>query len=163
MSLSHLTVWHLSILPTLQSTWRRGGFYCFLPHVRQWFGLQTHCLWCSSSLFPGEELHCFFLVYRILMILIIAIIIDIIMIAIVTVNVVITGITTMKICFFNIDVFINVIINDVIVFGYIYFLNQSVCQSDIFLFPCLENVYRTLSLFFSILFQLYLEEEPLSV
>lgn len=127
-------------------------------------------VWASDTLpvvlvlsVPWRGTPLLFLVYRILMILIIAIIIDIIMIAIVTVNVVITGITTMKICFFNIDVFINVIINDVIVFGYIYFLNQSVCQSDIFLFPCLENVYRTLSLFFSILFQLYLEEEPLSV
>lgn len=55
------------------------------------------------------------------MILIIAIIINNIMIAMVTVNVVITGIIIMKTCFFIIAVFINVIINEVIVLGYIFF------------------------------------------
>lgn len=66
------------------------------------------------------------------------------MIAIVTVNVVITGIIIVKTClFFIIAVFINVIINDVIVFGYIYFLNQSVrvSQTQAIAFPCLENVF----------------------
>lgn len=96
MSLSRPAVWHLP--PPSQSTWRRGCFYCFLPHVRQVF--PTRCLWCSASLVPGEELHLLFLVHRILMIRIIAIIINIIMIAIVTVNVVITGIIKMKTCFF---------------------------------------------------------------
>lgn len=48
------------------------------------------------------------------------------MIALVTVDVVITGIIIMKTClFFIIAVFINVIINDVIVFGYVFSLNQS--------------------------------------
>lgn len=48
------------------------------------------------------------------------------MIALVTVDVVITGIIIMKTClFFIIAVFINVIINDVIVFGYVFPLNQS--------------------------------------
>lgn len=47
------------------------------------------------------------------------------MIAIVTVNVVITGIIIMKTCFFIIAVFINVIINDVIVLVIYLFLNQS--------------------------------------
>lgn len=108
-----------------------------------------------------------FLVYRILMILIIAIIINIIMIAIVTVNVVITGIIIMKTClFFIIAVFINVIINDVIVFCYIFFkINQSESvRLRQLLFPCLENLYPLFCLIFFVLsiFQLYLEEEPLS-
>lgn len=86
-------------------------------------------VWASDTLpvvlflsVPWRGTPLLFLVYRILMILIIAIIINIIMIAIVTVNVVITGIIIMKTClFFIIAVFINVIINDVIVFGYIFF------------------------------------------
>lgn len=81
------------------------------------------------------------------MILIIAIIINIIMIAIVTVNVVITGIIIMKTClFFIIAVFINVIINDVIVFGYVFSLNQSVLsQSDSD--NCFFHVWKTYFLF----------------
>lgn len=86
-------------------------------------------VWASDTLpvvlflsLPWRGTSLLFLVHRILMILIIAIIINIIMIAIVTVNVVITGIIIMKTClFFIIAVFINVIINDVIVFGYIFF------------------------------------------
>lgn len=87
-------------------------------------------VWASDTLpvvlflsLPRRGTPLLFLVYRILMILIIAIIINIIMIAIVTVNVVITGIIIMKTClfFFIIAVFINVIINEVIVFGYIFF------------------------------------------
>lgn len=85
-------------------------------------------VWASDTLpvvlflsLPWRGTPLLFLVHRILMILIIAIIINIIMIAIVTVNVVITGIMIMKTClFFIIAVFINVI-NDVIVFGYIFF------------------------------------------
>lgn len=93
-----------------------------------------------------------FLVYRILMILIIAIIINI-MIAIVTVNVVITGIIIMKTClFFIIAVFINVIINDVIVFGYIFFfksISLSQSDSDISFF----HVWKTCTLFFFVFCQ----------
>lgn len=72
------------------------------------------------------------------MIRIIAIIINIIMIAIVTVNVVITVIIIMKTClFFIIAVFINVIINDVIVFGFVFFfksISLSGSDSDISFF-----------------------------
>lgn len=112
--------------------------------------LGKRCLWCSSSLFPGEELHlffvlfCFLLVYRILMILIIAIIINIIMIAIVTVNVVITGIIMKTCLFFIISVFIYVIINDVTVFGFVLSLNQSDSPRTlayIFFFPFFGNAF----------------------
>lgn len=65
------------------------------------------------------------------------------MIAIVTVNVVITGIIIMKTClFFIFAVFINVIINDVIVLC-IFFksVGLNCLDSDKFLFPCLENFF----------------------
>lgn len=64
-------------------------------------------VWASDTLpvvlflsLPWRGTPLLFLVYRSLMILIIAIIINIIMIAMVTVNVVITGIIIMKTCFF---------------------------------------------------------------
>lgn len=108
----------------------------------------------------------FFLVYRILMILIIAIIINIIMIAIVTVNVVITGIIMKTCLFFIIAVFIYVIINDVTVFGFVHSFNQSESvrlRQSLFFFHVLETVDFFFDLFFlSPIFQLYWEEEPSS-
>lgn len=122
---------HPAAPPFVVPLLRRGRFYCFYLMSGSSLVLGKRCLWCSSSLFPGEELHLFsfffffLLVYRILMILIIAIIINIIMIAIVTVNVVITGII-MKTCLFLLLLFSYVIIiNDVTVFGFLLLLKQS--------------------------------------
>lgn len=103
MSLTCHTVCHLSIVPHLQSTLRSGDtfilvFGFFFTSCQAAVGLSTHCLWCSSSLFPRRGTPSLFLVYRILMTLNIALIINIIMVAIVTVNVVIAGIM-MMICF----------------------------------------------------------------
>lgn len=109
-------------------------------------------VWASDTLpvvlflsLPWRGTPLLFLVYRILMVLIIAIIINIIMIAIVAVNVqvhvVITGII-MKTCLFSIiAVFIN-IINDVIFFLIYFFKPISLSQSDSnYFFFHLENVY----------------------
>lgn len=70
----------------------------------------------------------------------------------------------MKTFVFFIVVFINVIINDVIVFGYIYFLNQESVRLRNFFFHVWKmcTVFPFDFLWFLSIFQLYKEEEPFS-
>lgn len=131
MSVCCFTVWHLSIQPSSTSI-RRGRFYCFYLMSGSGLGCRHTACGALPLSFLERNSIAFFLVHKILMILIIAII----MIAIVTVNVVITGIIIMNTCFLLLFSLM------LILMGYLFFLIfffYIFNQYPNLLFPCLKN------------------------